>query len=141
MRLLALALAASVLALSAAPAEARFHSCRSADLRYFGHWITPPGGPRRYTTRFFVAPLPDGQTPSHDEGEAVDHEWVRPADALDRFAAGEWDLILPTERSLHALAGFRTVAEALAHADGLPPLVDDHGGRRLSLPATQELTP
>jgi 8-oxo-dGTP pyrophosphatase MutT (NUDIX family) len=114
---------------------------RLRDLRYFGHWITPPGGPRRYTTRFFVAPLPVGQSPSHDDGEAVAHEWVRPADALARFAAGEWDLILPTERSLHALAGFRTAAEVLAHADALPPLVDDAGGRRLSLPATQELTP
>ncbi len=114
---------------------------RLGDFRYFGHWITPPGGPRRYTTRFFVAPLPEGQAPSHDDGEAVAHEWVRPADALARFATGDWQLILPTERSLHALERFRTVDEALAHADTLPPLVDDCGGRRLSLPATQELTP
>lgn len=114
---------------------------RLGDLRYFGHWITPPGAPRRYTTRFFVAPVPPGQEPSHDDGEAVAHEWVRPSDALFRFDAGDWDLILPTERSLQALARFDTVAAVLAHADTLPPLIDDHGGRRLSLPATQELTP
>jgi 8-oxo-dGTP pyrophosphatase MutT (NUDIX family) len=107
---------------------------RLGDLRYFGHWITPPGGPRRYTTRFFVAPAPLGQEPAHDDGEAVDNEWVRPRVALDRFAAGDWDLILPTERSLHALDGFVDVAAVLAHLDTRPPLTDDHGGRRIALP-------
>ena len=107
---------------------------RLGDLRYFGHWITPPGAPRRYTTRFFVAPAPVGQVPVHDDGEAVANEWVRPRVALDRFAAGEWELILPTERSLHALAGFADVAAVLAHLDDRPPLTDDHGGRRVALP-------
>jgi hypothetical protein len=60
---------------------------------------------------------------------------VAPRVALDRFAAGEWDLILPTERSLRALAGFADVAAVLAHLDGHPPLTDDHGGRRVALPA------
>lgn len=107
---------------------------RLGDLRYFGHWITPPGAPRRYTTRFFVAPAPAGQEPAHDDGEAVDNEWVRPRVALDRFAAGEWDLILPTERSLHALDDFVDVAAVLAHLDDHPPMTDDHGGRRTALP-------
>jgi hypothetical protein len=44
MRLLALALAASVLAVSAAPAQARFRSCKSADLRY----PFQPGGPKTF---------------------------------------------------------------------------------------------
>jgi len=107
---------------------------RLGDLRYFGHWITPPGAPRRYTTRFFVAPAPPGQDPVHDDGEAVACEWVRPGVALDRFAAGEWDLILPTERSLRALDRFTDVASVLAHLDDRPPLTDDHGGRRVALP-------
>ncbi len=108
---------------------------RLGDLRYFGHWITPHGAPRRYTTRFFVAPAPVGQEPVHDDGEAVDCEWVRPRVALDRFAAGDWDLILPTERSLRALDRFTDVATVLAHLDDRPPLTDDHGGRRVALPA------
>jgi len=107
---------------------------RLGDLRYFGHWITPPGAPRRYTTRFFVAPAPEGQVPGHDDGEAVACEWVRPRVALDRFAAGAWDLILPTERSLRALDRFADVATVLAHLDDRPPLTDDHGGRRVALP-------
>jgi 8-oxo-dGTP pyrophosphatase MutT (NUDIX family) len=107
---------------------------RLGDLRYFGHWITPPGAPRRYTTRFFVAPAPEGQEPVHDDGEAVACEWVRPRVALDRFADGDWDLILPTERSLRALDRFIDVAAVLAHLDDRPPLTDDHGGRRVALP-------
>jgi len=107
---------------------------RLGDLRYFGHWITPPGGPRRYTTRFFVAPVPPDQDHAHDDAEAVDSEWVRPQQALDRFAAGEWELILPTERSLRALAPFEDVAAVLAHLDTRPPITDDHGGRRVELP-------
>ena len=107
---------------------------RLGDLRYFGHWITPEGGPRRYTTRFFVAPAPAGQVPIHDDGEAVDNEWVRPRVALDRFTAGDWELITPTERSLHALDRFADVAAVLAHLDTDPPLTDDHGGRRIALP-------
>ena len=109
-------------------------SLRLGDLRYFGHWITPPGGPRRYTTRFFVAPAPPGQEHAHDDGEAVDSEWVRPQVALDRFASDEWELILPTERSLRALAQFDDVDDVLAHLDTRPPMTPDHGGRRILLP-------
>ncbi len=119
--------------LAAVCAEGDLH-LRLGDLRYFGHWITPPGAPRRYTTRFFVAPAPVGQDPVHDDAEAVDCEWVRPRVALDRFAGGDWDLILPTERSLVCLDRFPDVAAVLAHLDDRPPLTDDHGGRRVALP-------
>jgi 8-oxo-dGTP pyrophosphatase MutT (NUDIX family) len=107
---------------------------RPTDLREFGHWTTPPGGPRRYSTRFFVAPAPDGQVPCHDGSEAVDCEWVRPRVALDRFAAGEWELILPTERSLVVLTHFSATGEVLAHLDTNPPMTDDHGGWRVAIP-------
>lgn len=35
-------------------------------LAYLGHWITPPGPPRRFDTRFFVTPAPEGQLAGHD---------------------------------------------------------------------------
>jgi 8-oxo-dGTP pyrophosphatase MutT (NUDIX family) len=108
---------------------------RLGDLRYFGHWTTPPGAPRRYSTRFFVTPAPPGQQPCHDGNEAVDCEWIRPDDALAHFATGTWELILPTERSLRAIARFAAVADLLTHLDADPPLTDDHGGRRVVLPA------
>jgi 8-oxo-dGTP pyrophosphatase MutT (NUDIX family) len=114
---------------------------RLGDLHYFGHWITPAGAPRRYTTRFFVAPAPLDQAHGHDEVETVDSEWVRPTDALARQAEGAWELILPTERSLRALAQFDTADAVLTHAATRPPLHPDHGGRRIALPVHQELTP
>ena len=38
-------------------------------LHYISHWITPPSQPKRYSTRFFLAALPDGQVASHCGGE------------------------------------------------------------------------
>lgn len=104
-------------------------------LRPFGRWITPPGAPRRYDTRFFVAPAPPEATVEPDEREAVAAEWVRPAEALDRFGRGEIELILPTERSLAALADHRSSADVLAWLDSEPAEVDDHGGWRAAPPA------
>ena len=48
-------------------------------VHYFSHWITPEPAPKRYDTRFFVAALPPGQVPVHDDYETVDTVWVRPA--------------------------------------------------------------
>lgn len=110
-------------------------------LQYFAHWITPEGSPRRYDTRFFVAPAPDGQTPTHDAAETIADMWVRPADALDRHRAGQMELILPTIRNLQAIGRFATSAELLdaAAAPGdvptvLPRVVPDGRGLRILLP-------
>jgi len=83
-------------------------------LHFFSRWITPPGAPRRYDTRFFVAAAPPHQTYVHDDVELIESDWFRPRDALDRFRAGELELIRPTEVSLEALAVHDTVADVLA---------------------------
>src|SRR5690349_13926889 len=94
------------------------------DLRLFSHWLTPIGAPRRYNTWFFVAPAPAGEDGVHDDRELVASEWVRPADALARFAAGAIDLIFPTEMSLRALAGYEHAADVFADLDAAPHDVD-----------------
>lgn len=108
---------------------------------YFGHWITPEGSPRRYDTRFFLAAAPERQTPVHDDHEVIANEWVRPAEALDRVAAGELTMMPPTVSCLRAIARFATVEEALAAAAEvvdvpaiLPRLVQVDGGVRIALP-------
>jgi hypothetical protein len=73
--------------------------------------------PRRYDTRFFLAPLPAGQTPLHDEREAMHSQWMRPAEALERCASGELAMLPPTRGMLRILAGFADTAEALAAAE------------------------
>ena len=84
---------------------------------YAAHWITPPGLPRRYDTRFFLAPLPAGQTPLHDHRETVQSQWMRPAEALERCADGALALLPPTLGMLRILAGFADSAEVLAAAE------------------------
>lgn len=85
-------------------------------MRYLSRWITPAGAPRRYDTRFFLAPAPDGQPLRHDDDETIDGLWISPADALARNEAGDFELILPTLETLRLLAPHATVAEALAAA-------------------------
>ncbi len=73
-----------------------------------GRWVTPAFSPRRFDTDFFLAQLPEGQearimTAEHDQGE-----WIRPADALQRWMNGEILMVSPI---LHAL---RTLSTGLA---------------------------
>ncbi|MFO1338674.1 MAG: MBL fold metallo-hydrolase [Burkholderiaceae bacterium] len=58
-------------------------------LAYHSHWLTPPGLPKRFDTRFFVARAPAGQVAVADEGEAVEIAWFTPAQALDKARAHE----------------------------------------------------
>jgi 8-oxo-dGTP pyrophosphatase MutT (NUDIX family) len=87
-----------------------------ASMAYVARWITPPGAPRRYDTRFFLARLPVGQTPLHDDREAVHSEWLAPAAALEGFASGELAMLPPTVGMLRILAGFESSDAAMAAA-------------------------
>jgi glyoxylase-like metal-dependent hydrolase (beta-lactamase superfamily II)/8-oxo-dGTP pyrophosphatase MutT (NUDIX family) len=66
-------------------------------------WVTPPSMPRRFDARFFAAELPDGAKASLEGDEVVEHVWMRPADALDAMAAGEFEMWLPTSATLQQL--------------------------------------
>lgn len=75
-------------------------------LAYVAHWITPIGNPTRYDTRFFVARAPEHQEALHDGHEAVESEWIRPEEALERHGDGAMAMISPTLKNLEALCGF-----------------------------------
>jgi 8-oxo-dGTP pyrophosphatase MutT (NUDIX family) len=112
----------------------------ASEVCLFSHWLTPEGAPRRYDTWFLVAAAPHGQEGSHDDAELVHSEWVRPSDALSRYAAGELDLIFPTLRTLQVLESFTTAAalldavrEANAAPDAPPLVVSDASGQRVAL--------
>jgi len=104
-------------------------------LEYFAHWITPPGMPRRFDTRFFVAALPPGQAVRVDGVEIVEHAWLRPAEAI---APGRGlKLMNVTRRILQHLAGFGSVEECMAQARAqarvplnMPRLASGPGGKR-----------
>ncbi|OZB12286.1 MAG: MBL fold metallo-hydrolase [Marinobacter sp. 34-60-7] len=90
-------------------------------LAYLGHWVTPPGPPRRFDTRFFVAVAPDGQQAHHDGEETIDHVWVSPAQALEEHRAGKRLLGLPTIRTLRVLSDFDTTEALMRYAHANPP--------------------
>jgi glyoxylase-like metal-dependent hydrolase (beta-lactamase superfamily II)/8-oxo-dGTP pyrophosphatase MutT (NUDIX family) len=98
-------------------------------LAYLSHWITPPGRPKRFDTRFFIATAPAGQDSAHDTTETVEQRWLRPADALAASAALK--LMTPTQKTLETIAPFADTAALMAWARG-PRRIDiitPHVGR------------
>ncbi|WP_410558555.1 NUDIX hydrolase [Actinomadura fulvescens] len=87
---------------------------RSDLLRPWAHWITPAIEPKRYDTRFFVAPMPAGQRARDVSTEADRVAWVRPGEAVKRARSGEWFMLPPTLATLSELAAYDTVADVLA---------------------------
>ncbi len=82
-------------------------------LHYFSRWITPELSPIRYDTRFFIAEAPAGQEALHDGRELTKHVWVTPEEALERYARGTFDMVVPTVITLEDLVGFSTVEETI----------------------------
>lgn len=95
-------------------------------LSVYAHWSPPKIAPKRFTTWFFAARAPAGDVVV-DGGEIHEHAWVRPADGIARRDAGEIELAPPTWVTLHDLARFATVGDALATIDGrAPELFETH---------------
>lgn len=82
------------------------------DFVWFSHWTPPPITPKRFATWFFAAEA-GGHDVTIDGGEIQDHEWLKPAQALERHAAGEIDLAPPTWITLHQLSLYGSTAEIL----------------------------
>ena len=77
----------------------------AADAMYLlAHWTADRDLPKRFAVPFLVARMPAGQEPVADEAEQFEPVWVRPAEALERHAAGQFFMIYPTIRTLERLA-------------------------------------
>lgn len=119
-------------------AQASWHqSLRQGQLRLrtdlllpWSRWITPRQPSvtnKRFDTRFFLTPVVDDQVASHDNFETTDSVWLTPRQALQRYAAGEIDLIAPQIMSLYQLKAHSTVHDALEEArQRAPALVEPH---------------
>ncbi len=80
-------------------------------LHYYSHWLTPPGAPKRFDTRFFATLAPMNQAAHADMREAVEQMWITPQDAL---AHGRGLVLLPvTRETLKDLARFSTAKQAM----------------------------
>jgi glyoxylase-like metal-dependent hydrolase (beta-lactamase superfamily II)/8-oxo-dGTP pyrophosphatase MutT (NUDIX family) len=91
-----------------------------AALAYIGHWITAPGRPRRFDTRFFAALAPEGQAGSHDANETVHDVWISPRAALERGERGAIELVFATQHTLKDFARFAHAEQAFEFARTLP---------------------
>jgi glyoxylase-like metal-dependent hydrolase (beta-lactamase superfamily II)/8-oxo-dGTP pyrophosphatase MutT (NUDIX family) len=119
---------------------ARFGLSLAADrLVYLDHWLTPPGVPKRYDTRFFVTRAPDLQVASQDDSETDGQLWITPADAL----AQRRELLLapPTFKTIELLQRLGDIDKVLGHARALlqvpcimPRLAQGSKGLRPVLP-------
>ena len=120
--------------------------CRAFNLRpdlrglaYYSHWLTPPGVPKRFDTRFFCALAPAGQVATADLSEAVELMWVTPEQAMS--AERDLKLLPVTRRTLLDLSRFNTAVEACAEAQArrdiplvMPRRATSNKGMRILLP-------
>ncbi len=112
-------------------------------LHYFAFWVTPRVRQKRFSTRFFMAALPDGQLACHDGGELTDSCWMRPDDALASADSKQLSLPPPTRATLEQLGQFSSVDAALGWAlereqQGvtciLPAILGPRDAQRIVLP-------
>jgi 8-oxo-dGTP pyrophosphatase MutT (NUDIX family) len=86
------------------------------ELLFYSHWITPPGGPRRFDTRFFLCPVPAQQNASLASDEMSELVWLTAGDALAQHAGGRLKLMFPTRTLLGELAKFDDIDTLFAFA-------------------------
>ncbi|WP_193509959.1 NUDIX domain-containing protein [Cryobacterium sp. BB736] len=87
----------------------------ASNLVTVSRWTPPAGIPKRMQTWFFYAPAEAGPVTLHPD-EAIAFQWIRPAHALERHAAGGLKLFPPTWVTLHELLGDASVADAVSRA-------------------------
>ncbi len=93
-------------------------------LHPWSRWVTPTlssVGRKRFDTRFFVATVPPGQHPGHDEHDATESLWLAPRTALRQYWDGLIEMAPPQIMSLTHLARHRSVDSVLAAASARPP--------------------
>jgi glyoxylase-like metal-dependent hydrolase (beta-lactamase superfamily II)/8-oxo-dGTP pyrophosphatase MutT (NUDIX family) len=92
-------------------------------LRQAATLVTPPFGPTRYDTTFFLAELPAGQEPRVDGEELVGGRWIAPREAIRKFEEEAWPVPPPTLaflRALEATGDPARVADETRALDGAP---------------------
>ena len=109
------------------------------ELHYFTHWITPTDLPKRWTTRFFLARMPERQAATPDGTEITDCRWLTAAEAL----SGDWNLPFPTRATIASFADLASVDSLIEWArqrqlQGIPAIQPEiraeDGKRRIFMP-------
>jgi 8-oxo-dGTP pyrophosphatase MutT (NUDIX family) len=88
--------------------------CNLSRMIYFFHRVTPEIYSMRFDTRFYLAPLPEHQTPLSRSEEVTHSLWIKPAEALSRVYEHDIPILPPTTTVLENLAGIDTWEELRA---------------------------
>jgi 8-oxo-dGTP pyrophosphatase MutT (NUDIX family) len=81
------------------------------------HWVTPEWEKLRYDVRFFIAHMPQDQTAEPHGTEAVEAQWIAPADAITQADQGNMLLMAPTRAALVHLLEHSQIASLVAETD------------------------
>lgn len=118
-----------------------------ASLHYISHWITPAESAKRYSARFFLAALPQGQLAAHCGGELTASRWVSADDMLEAGRNGDEKLIFPTVKTLESVARYKTLDTLVEWARScaewgitsmLPATIERNGKREIVLPGDKD---
>ena len=116
-------------------------------LHYISHWLTPAMLPKRYSTRFFLARLPEGQSARHCGGELTDSRWATAHDMLEADRTGEVELHFPTVKTLESIARHKSLEALLEWASScvewgvtsmLPAIIMRDGAQDIVLPGDKD---
>ena len=114
---------------------------------YCSHWITPEKMAKRYSTRFFLAELPEGQIAEHCGGELTDSCWATASDTLAAFRRGDLKLHFPTIKTLESVARHDSMAELVDWARScvewgitsmVPMVIKRNGKNEIVLPGDKD---
>jgi len=117
------------------------------ELNYISHWITQPLEPKRYSTRFFLSELPEGQDAEHCGGELTESCWASANDVLAAERRGDVTLIFPTLKTLESIARHKSLDSLLDWAKSsvewgitsmIPRLIERDGKSEIVLPGDKD---
>lgn len=120
---------------------------RCDELYYISHWTTPPSEARRYSTRFFVAVLPEGQSASHCGGELTESCWATAGETLQAGREDRVKLHYPTIKTLESIARHKTLDALIEWAASCvewgvtsmaPVLIERDGRETVVLPGDKD---
>jgi 8-oxo-dGTP pyrophosphatase MutT (NUDIX family) len=101
-------------------------------LSFVSRWVTPDVFPRRYDTRFYVAPISGSVPLTLATEELEEAAFITPVTALGAHQAQQWPMVLPTLAHVRWLARFGTITEVIeatskARLDPVTPMVAADG--------------
>jgi len=122
-------------------------SLHCGELNYISHWVTPPFEAKRYSTRFFLSKLPEGQMAEHCGGELTESCWATATDILAAERRGDLTLIFPTLKTLESIARHRSLEALMEWAESsvewgitsmVPLVIERDGKSEIVLPGDKD---